>query len=645
MRHRLREPDRLIPAGLFVLALAWHWLQGRWLPTPVLLPDELRAADGARALLGDARGGAQSLYSLVSAPLWLGSVATGYALAKLAGAVLVAATSWPAYRLARLGTCPALAGVASAMAVLAPATLVASTVGGLALAYPISALATLWLARYLSSGEARTGAAALAGFALAAAVWPPLVLLLLAAVLAVAARSFEARSLAQWPGAAALIAVPALAYAGFYVARAASPGFAIVADGGWSDLPRSTVAGFGAFALGLGVLPAIAAFGAALDRRRPARLPIGGFFVLGSVLLALAGGIEAANAPGAGTRVVELTLLPILPALAALAANALTRPYPRPAMLALGAVATLAVAAVPRAVSDGFEPRAPGVELARRLGSIPLVWWLSIMIALALVALGPRVIGLRGGRRRRTAAVVALVLVALAAGEVAAGAAARREARAAARSGRTLLPTGSSAVAVLADGPLDRLTATLLFWNRDAEIVEPPLPARQIDPLTGTITPSLPPSPYVLDTAGARVSGEVVARAPAGTLIRAAPPSQAAEAVEGLYPDGWSGAQATYRRFSVHGPGTVQVTASRRAWSGAAVPGHVTILIGPLNRTPRVAAQFNLGRQAERTVLLQAPTQPFQVIVQSETFVPARYGATDPRALGVQLSFRYRPAR
>jgi hypothetical protein len=644
MTRRRAEPDRLVPAGVFVLALAWHWLQGRWLPTPVLLPDELRAADGARAIAGGARSGAQSLYSLTSAPLWLGGVGTGYALAKLGGAVLVAAASWPAYRLARLGAGPALSGFAAAIAVLAPATLAASLIGGLALAYPVAALATLWLARYLGSGEARSGAASLAGFAIAAAAWPPLVLLLLAAVIAVAARSFEARSLARWPGAAALIAVPALVYAGYYTARAASPAFALVADGGWRDLPRSSLAGFGAFALGLGVLPAIAAFGAALDRRRPVRLPIGGFFVVGCVLLALAGAIEAANAPGPGTRVVELTLLPILPALAALAANALTRPYPRPAMLAVGAVATLAVAAVPRAVSDGFEPRAPGLELARRLGSTPWAWWLTIAIAVALVALGPRVVGIKGGWRRRTALLVALVLVAVAAGEVAAGASARREARATLRSSPRTLPTGSSSVAVLADGPVDRRTATLLFWNPHAEIVEPPLPARQIDPLTGTITPSLPSSDYVLDTAGARVSGAIVARTPAGTLIRPSPPSQAAETVQGLYPDGWSGAQATYRRFSVHGPGGVQVTASRRAWSGAPVPGHVTVLIGPLDRTPRVAAQFVLGRQAERTLLLKAPSQPFQVIVQSETFVPARYGASDPRALGVQLSFRYQAA-
>ena len=269
----------------------------------------------------------------------------------------------------------------------------------------------------------------------------------------------------------------------------------------------------------------------------------------------------------------------------ALAANALIRPYPRPALLAVGAIATVAVAAVPRRVSDGFEPRAPGLELARRLGSTPLVWWVSIVIAVALVAFGPRVVGLKGGRRWRTGLVVALVLVALAAGELAAGSSARNDARAAVRGGSPVLPTGSSTVAVLADGPLDRRTATLLFWNRDARIVVPPLPAREIDLLTGTITPALPVTDYVFDTNGARVSGTTVARTAAGTLIRPAPPSQAAEVVEGLYSDGWSGAQTTYRRFSVDGPGTVRVAASRRAWSGAAVPGHVTIP----DRTARTA--------------------------------------------------------
>ena len=196
------------------------------------------------------------------------------------------------------------------------------------------------------------------------------------------------------------------------------------------------------------------------------------------------------------------------------------------------------------------------MELARRLGSAPLVWWLSIVIAVALVVLGPRVVGLKGGGRWRTAGVVLLVLLVLAGGEVAAGASAHRGSLAAARTGTRTLATGSSSVAVLADGPLDRRTATLLFWNRDAVIVEPPLSARQIDPLTGAISPALPSTEYVFDTEGARVSGPVVTRTPSGTLIRPAPPSQAAEVVEGLYPDGWSGAQTTYRRFSVHGPGT-----------------------------------------------------------------------------------------
>ena len=319
--------------------------------------------------------------------------------------------------------------------------------------------ATLWLARYLASGEARDGAAALAGFALAAAAWPPLVLLLLAAVVAVAralVRGAPPRAVAgrggadRDPGARLrrLLRRPRRV--------AGVRGRWRTAAGATCRDPRSPASGrsrSGSACCRRSRRSAPPSTGrradAAADRRllrardRPARAR------------GRNRGRERARREARASW--SSPCCPILPALMALAANALTRPYPRPAMLAVGAVATLAVAAVPRAVSDGFEPRAPGVELARRLGSAPLVWWLSIVIAVVA-----RDAGAAGGRdqgRARRGSQPSWCYSCCSRSRPASSPPAARPARVAGTlHGRLpVLPTGSSSVAVLVDGPVDRV--------------------------------------------------------------------------------------------------------------------------------------------------------------------------------------------
>lgn len=588
MTARLRRPDAAVPIAVFLAGVLLHWLQGRWIASPFLLPDELHAADGARSLVVDARAGTQTLYSLVTAPLWLAGTGTAYGLVKLAGAVAVSAVAFPAYALARSAARAWLAGAAALGAVAAPATLFASAVGPVAFAYPLASAGALLTLR------GRYVLAFLA-LALAAACWPPALWLLMPCALHALVR--------LWPRPGALVAVSVLGYAGFYAARDHSAAFALAVDR-ISHVPATALASLGAFALGLGLLPLLAVL---------ARSKATGLLLLALPFLALGSAVE--SAPLGGRRPAEAVLLLAAPLALAAAAAAVERPRLRRAPLALvGAV--LAVALVPGRETGSFDPRAPGLELAHVLGLKPLE--LGGALLLAWVA----------GRRGSRAAAVGLA--ALVAGGLAAGVAVSGGSRSVA------LPPGRVGVLTAAATPEPVLDG-LLFWNRLAEPVSPRLDQRTVDAETGRYSPPVESAPLLLDLGGDRVVGEVAGMTALGPLIRPAQPVRAVESVGGLYGDGWSGALAIYRRFQAPAAGRLDLVVSRAAWGGPEVPGHVTISgVGPTR-----VLQIHPKQTVKLT--LRTPPRPFSVVVDSQTFSPKQFGQADSRQLGVQLSFTYRP--
>ena len=198
-----RRAGVVVPAAVFALATLLHWAQGRWIPSPWVLPDELHGADGARSLVHAGREGPRTLYSFATAPLWSAGTATGYALAKVAGAAFVSSAAFPSYALARLVAPARAAAVAALLAVAAPATLYGSAVRPVALGYPLAALGLLLLVRFAAGSRAADGAGAVLSLALACWAWPELLWL------AVPSLALTAILRIGWPRLAAVIPLPA----------------------------------------------------------------------------------------------------------------------------------------------------------------------------------------------------------------------------------------------------------------------------------------------------------------------------------------------------------------------------------------------------------------------------------------------------
>jgi hypothetical protein len=207
------------------------------------------------------------------------------------------------------------------------------------------------------------------------------------------------------------------------------------------------------------------------------------------------------------------------------------------------------------------------------------------------------------------------------------------------------------------------------FWNRSVKRV---LPLGIAEPGSfadepvkvdargrlSPVTESFQGNPtYVVADPKVGVDGQVIATGGAGlALYRVSGPLRLESTTEGITADGWSGPTAVYTRFTSPGgrPGTLAVTVSRKAWSGADVPGAVTIDVG---RLVEGAAGFELGKitarrnwvihsGTERVFRMPAPAPPFRAEVRIDpTFSPSDFGSPDTRQLGAQVTFRLQPGR
>jgi hypothetical protein len=156
--------------------------------------------------------------------------------------------------------------------------------------------------------------------------------------------------------------------------------------------------------------------------------------------------------------------------------------------------------------------------------------------------------------------------------------------------------------------------------------------------------------PYVLTDPNVGIVGEVVAQPGPLALIRVDPPLRIESRVDGLYADGWSGAQAGLSRFAPLPGGSrrVRVGVSREAWTGADVPGRVTISAGPLRPTESGSALARVTATREGTIhsgqlrafSIPVPPAPFRIEVHvTPTFSPAQFGQPDTRQLGARITF------
>jgi hypothetical protein len=215
------------------------------------------------------------------------------------------------------------------------------------------------------------------------------------------------------------------------------------------------------------------------------------------------------------------------------------------------------------------------------------------------------------------------------------------------------------------------------FWNRSIVKVwsvdgTGPGPGHTLTPdlqdVDGTLWPD-PQTDYVLTSGGVEVVGPEVARNAGSALVRLdGRPIRLSSNRTGIAGDGWivgdAGnpsvpARAAYNRFDVsgNGTGTAVLTLSRETFcpAGVHLPGTARVRIGELGRGPdkqpaivrETASQTTyVPACGVRTVALPTPDRPWRVEVAIDTFVPAKIdptgSAAERRALGARVAFDVR---
>ena len=157
------QPKLLLPA-LYLVAVVYHWLQGRGHVTPAVFGDELLYSKLAQSLAaGDGftvRGEPvffpAPLPVLAQVPAWFfDSTATAYGALKALNAAVMAAAAFPAYALARRLVRPAFALLVAAATVAGPAMLYHAYLMSEALAYPVFLLACATMVRAIAEPSRR----------------------------------------------------------------------------------------------------------------------------------------------------------------------------------------------------------------------------------------------------------------------------------------------------------------------------------------------------------------------------------------------------------------------------------------------------------------------------------------------------------
>lgn len=702
--------DRLLsafPLGfVFVsLCLVYAWLAWRH-GTPWLFGDELEFTQISRAIADTghaARRGvpysSHSLYSFLIAPAWrIGDTHTAYATAKYIGVVTMSATVFPAYALARLVTSPRAALVTAAAAASIPALAYSSLLVAEPLAYPYSTLCLFLIAKALLTRRWPW----IVGAAVAAIVAPEVrgelgvlsAVYILAALFLLwrserAARWRAGWSRWDWAGFVALLVGAVVAFDD--VVGRASLQYLIATRFYKGRMLELGLWAGGAFTIGLGVLPVVAGLAAPFRpraERTPGSRAFGAVFAASLIAFGLYTAVKAAYLSTVfATRVEERNLIYLAPLFFAATALWLDRPRLRlvPFACATGFAAYLIVA-TPYQLDVKLYSDAPGLSILqmanRELAFTPSIaqWTMLAVLAVSVaLLLAPRLLA-----RRQTAVggLLALAAVLAVAWNVAGSISAGRASNTISRVFLNHLPSPLDWVD-RADGGEPAIYLgqqitdpdgihQLEFWNRSLKHVwsldgTAPGPGPTLTPdliaRDGSLTD--PGVRWVVADNGVNLVGTVVRHESHWRLYRLSGPLRLANAVTGVFSDGWFGcprqpcAEATsaYSQFAAPGgrPGLMAVSVGRGGWRGPDKPGRVTIKVGrlvigpdhqPAIGTMTATRTWIVHSGIERRFLIPTPPPPIRVeITVSPTFSPHDYGASDPRGLGAQVGYAFVPRK
>jgi multisubunit Na+/H+ antiporter MnhB subunit len=697
-----------------LLATLYAWQAWRR-ETPTIFSDELELTQISRAIAetgeparrGDAYG-FSSLVPWLTAPFWwLDPVASAYESIKTVQAFVMAAAIFPAYRLAQLVVSPPWAFFAAVAAIAAPALSYAPILVEEPWAYPAATLA-LWLTvRAVDRPAPSSLALALGACLLAVLIRSQLAALLGALLFGLLVLCWRTDALRRWRaswtrwdwvGAIVLGAGLLIAAVAFLGHRSTEWETAttlwkgrMVEYGSWAG---------GAFAIGLGVLPAIALLAVlAVPASERARPGVRAFVVVAGGAVASFGWYAAIKGAYLSTQfsslIVERNLVYLGPLAFVATAYLLERAAaPAWAVLAGGATVLAMIVAVPidRGVDNFPYYEAHGLAilaLANREWAWPLRRIDTALVVVTVAAVLLLVAAATPWRRLTRAAgapLAAGVAVAVLLWNVTAEVyAAIGEHDFSAQVERNLPKPNDWVDRAAGDGTVaylgQRLTDDQLganateFWNRSIVRVwsvdgTGPGPGHTLTPdlqdVDGTLWPD-PQTDFVLAANGVEVVGEVVAANPeaGAALVRLDGPIRLRSNQTGIAADGWavgrSGdesvpARAAYNRFDVSrgGTGTAIVTLSRATFcpEGVRLPGVARVRIGELGRgsdkQPAIVREtasetVYVPGCAVRTVAVPTPRGPWRVEVEIETFVPAeidpKTSGGERRALGARVSF------
>jgi hypothetical protein len=693
----------LIVAGIVVLSMAVRYSLALDLPAPWLMGDELLYSDRAKSFLEERRlhfreeyNPFATAYPALIAPAWAAeSVKTSYEIAKAINVVLITMTAVVAFFWTKRLAPTRYALVAAGLVLLMPTFEYSGMLMMENASLPASLLAMFVIARALERPTLVWQLAAFAAIGVAGLVRVQLLTLAvvyLTAILLVAvfARLSHGRplraSLTPFAPSVGICVLGALAYVSLKLATGSSLtsglgaySFVGEADYDLVDVGRWFVWHAGELALSVGFLPAVCVgllLWAAIRRGSSLTAADRAF-----VAVALAGSFwfalqAAAFASRFSGRIEERYMLYAAPPLLIALAVWVGRDLPRSATSTLVAslVPALLVTTIP------FERLFNVPILADTFGLIPFMRLTSFLdggvsdlriVVAAGLAVAVLLLLVLGRRASRVLLPASVALFFLLSGYTVHGAIQDQSAAAAGTTGVSDPnwvddAIGSDGEAGYIYGPSDSANPHRLwqteFWNLSVKDVYPldadPVSSYSDDELDVNEAGRLVPKgsgesvdePYVLTDPNLGIVGEVVARPGPLALVRVRPPLRIASSVDGLYADGWSGPQAGLTQYEPlpGGARRMQVRVSRAGWTGADVPGRVTIAAGPLRQTdgtptlgePTATREWTVHSGQTRTFDLPVPSAPFRVEVRvSPTFSPAQFGQGDTRELGVQLAF------
>lgn len=694
--------DRLFAAyplllAYVVLLILYGWQATRH-STPWLFSDELQWAAQSRGVahhgvpqlrLHNASFG--SVYAYLIAPAWWsGATAPAYAAAKYINVAVMAASLFPAYALARL-VVPRAAAVACGVAsAVIPALVYSGMLIPESLAYFWSSLVLWLLARAMLLRSRRAVSLAVLVLVLAPLVRSQLAVLVVAAIVAAAMMalsglrgrqligtwSWQERAGAIVLGLGGLIALGVFANHHSYSWQIGTHfHHRMLVYGVWA---------FGAFAIGVGVLPVFATLTWLLGARfqTPDERVLAATLVGSVVAFGLYTGVKAAYLSTTfAIRVEERNLIYIAPVVFAVTARwmLLGRAKVIPTVIAAATVAYL-LDATPYHNNEHFYSDAPGLSILQWLNR---TWYFTttdarhlvfgILVGSVVLAALREVARRRGGMRRTGATLAALLAAATVGWNLAGEIAAANASNAFADSFRGVLPTPPDWI--------DRATGrartmfigeslggsnafwSLEFWNQSIGDVwsvdaSAPGPGPTTTPnyldLTGALDPQLPLD-WIVAAPGVDPVGALQETVGGLRLFRVPHPIRLADAEGGVTPDGWMSTTAWYYRFTSAGTkrGTAVITLSRAAACGKFTPSRVTIRLSRLalnaDAQPVAARLLAVRRVTLRsnpcdTRVIRIPARaPYRIDVSAKgTFTPSTY---DLRQLSAQVGFGFKPRR